>query len=229
MKKFTLYTTFFLGSFILIFFLSACSIPEYTQSEIASLYQKQFQSTTTSLQDVFATLPEHYQSITQLQLTLPTDAIQGNVTYQSIKNIQDTAEKSTISLNGNLKDLKNNLPLQFSGAFLMFYTGKQMYFSIQDFFLFMGSGNAEAKFITLFAQQLAHKRIALDQQDTIRVDIIEIPTYREILEHFLNLYTPLTPTFTQVPDIKNTFEGKISTLSPAYLTSLKTVIQLISD
>jgi hypothetical protein len=221
--------TFLLASSIIAFLLSACSTPDYTQSQIAALYQKQLQSTQTSLQDIFSNIPKDNQSITQLQLTLPSDAIQGNINYQSIKNTKEKAEKNNISLNGNLQDLEKNLPLQFSGNFLTLYTGNQMYLSIQDFLLFMGTGNTEAKFFTLLAQQLANKRIALDQQNSIGINIIEIPTYSEILENLFKLYTPFDATFTPILNTKNEFINKISTLPSEYLTTLKTTIQLISD
>ncbi|MDR3169449.1 MAG: hypothetical protein LBU27_06975 [Candidatus Peribacteria bacterium] len=209
--------------------LSACSTPDYTQSQLAALYQKQLQSTQTSLQDIFSHISKDTQSSTQLQLTLPSDSIQGTINYQSIKSTKEKAEKNNISLNGNLQDLEKNLPLQFSGNFLTLYTGNQMYLSIQNFSLFMGTGNTEAKFFTLLAQQLANKRIALDQQNTIGINIVEIPTYSEILENIFKLYTPFDATFTPILNTKNEFINKISTLPLEYLTTLTTTIQLISN
>ncbi|MDR2540354.1 MAG: hypothetical protein LBD11_00825 [Candidatus Peribacteria bacterium] len=231
MKKFTFHFSLLLGIGVSTLFLSACSTPDLTQPEIQDLYQKQLQSIENSFKTYFSPIPENYQTTTQLQLSSSKNSLDGQASYQSVKNTSlKKEEKSSISFQVDLKNFGENIPLQLSGALLSLYKDKEMYINIQDFSLFMGQGNAEAKFITLLAKQLANKRIALDKQEMIGISVIETPSYSEIIHNFLTLYTPLADiTYTQDLQTKNRFLGTINTLSPDYLTSLETLLQLASD
>lgn len=217
MKKFKFHFSLLLGIAASTLLLSACASPDLSQSEIQELYQKQFQSLTSPLQEYFSYIPEQYQTTTQLQLSFPENSLDGQAAYQSTKETSpDKSEKNSLSFQADLKNFGENVPLQVSGALLTLYKDKDFYVNIQDFFLFMGSGNAESNFITLLAQQLSQKWIILDKQETIGVNIVEIPEYSDIINTITTLYTPL-PT------------GEISTLSPDYLTSIKNIIEIISN
>ncbi|GHV27623.1 hypothetical protein FACS1894176_09700 [Bacteroidia bacterium] len=220
-----------MGIGVTTLFLSACSTPNFTQPEIQEIYQKQLQSIETSFQNYFSPLPENYQTSTQLQLSFPKNSLDGQATYQSIKDTSPKKEeKSSISFQAYFKNFGENIPLQLSGAVLTLYKDKEMYLNIQDFALFMGQGNAEAKFITLLAQQLANKRIALDKQEVIGISVVETPSYSEIIHNFLTLYTPLTDiTYTQDLQAKNIFLGIITSLTPDYFITLETILQLASN
>ncbi|MDR0860038.1 MAG: hypothetical protein LBO09_03495 [Candidatus Peribacteria bacterium] len=231
MNKFTFRFSLLLGIGIFTLFLSACTTPYLTQPEIQELYQNQLQSIETSFQDYFSPLPENYQATTNLQLSFPKESLDGQVKYQSTKDTSlEKEEKSSISFQADFKNFEKNIPLQVSGSLLTLYKEKEMYLNIQDFSFFMGQGNAEAKFITLLAQQLAHKRIALDQKDIIGISVVETPSYSEIIKNLLTLYTPLPTTkFTPDSQTKNLFLGTISSLSPEYIATLEKNLQLVSD
>jgi predicted small lipoprotein YifL len=213
-------------------FLTACGTkPSLTLPEMETAYEQSLQTTLDTFQSYLTDLGDTQETQTNLTLTFPKSSnLQGNVDYASTKYSQEQSEKSNLSFNVNLKNIKETTPIIASGSIDTLYTDQKMHFNIQDFNLFMGGGNAEVNFLNLLAKQLAHKRILLDQNETIGVSIIETPDYSLLLSQLSDFFTSKNLTTTAENNQSSSeIETTIASVNENHIASAQSLYTLLAN
>jgi hypothetical protein len=130
----------------------------------------------------------------------------------------------------SLENTASATPILASGSIDTLYTDNLMHFNIQNFNLFMGEGNAEINFINLLAQQLAHKRVALDKNESIGISIIETPDVSELLAQLSDFLTAKNLTYTcEDTALPCPTEYTVSEVNATHLASVQSLYTLLAN
>jgi hypothetical protein len=94
----------------------------------------------------------------------------------------------------------------------------------------MGQGNAEVSFINLLAQQLAHKRVALDQSERFGISVVETPDVSSLLSQIITLFSTKEIKADFPSTLPATYlSGAITSLDDTYLASAQHFYSLLAN
>jgi len=153
----------FLGVFSI--FLIACSTKTSSLGELQQQYTAEMQTTFSVVTEKLIKAESEGETTHQFVInSREKSSLQGEIAYTSTsqKDALDN-ELSDMLFSINIHNTnKTETPILSSGDARVFYNDGDLLFYIKDFSLFMGEGNSEAAFINLFAKDLSHRRLALD-------------------------------------------------------------------
>lgn len=170
--------------------LAACSSsPQMTQQEMQQHYTQQIDTHLQIFDQVFWGIWEEHYSETEIALEFsPKTKLQGMIAYSSQTQTKGQNEDGTITINANIKNFSNDLPLFITGTLETHLQDQSLFIKILNSYLFAWPGNDEIKFMNLLFQQLQGKWLALSTGEHAIISTIVTPTVpeiRQIMEYFL--------------------------------------------
>ncbi|MDD2536917.1 MAG: hypothetical protein PHU61_00260 [Candidatus Absconditabacteria bacterium] len=202
----------FLGVFSI--FLIACSTKTSSLGELQQQYTAEMQTTFSVVTEKLIKAESEGETTHQFVInSREKSSLQGEIAYTSTsqKDALDN-ELSDMLFSINIHNTnKTETPILSSGDARVFYNDGDLLFYIKDFSLFMGEGNSEAAFINLFAKDLSHRRLALDNPQKFGLQIVDTMDTSLLLSSVQTLVSLDSFSFSEDKEQKNSsFEASVA-------------------